>query len=158
MLMPGATDGNIEPGESPRPIVGEPAPSLVLPDLAGTATDLADFRGAATLVLFWSPACGFCQGMLHELKAWERKRPAWSPRLLVISTGSVEENRALGLASPVVLDSDGSVMRAFGASGTPMGVLVDASGRIASPLAVGAREVMALARVRYDESVRAGTG
>jgi len=157
-LMPGAVDGHIESAEPPPPNVGEPAPALVLPDLAGTATDLADFRGASTLVLFWSPACGFCQRMLHDLKTWERKRPAWSPRLLVVSTGSVEANRAMGLASPVVLDSDGSMMRAFGASGTPMAVLVDASGRIASPLAAGAQEVMALARARYNESVRTGTG
>jgi methylamine dehydrogenase accessory protein MauD len=157
-LMAGATDGNIEPAGPPRPVVGEPAPSLVLPDLAGTATDLADFRGASTLVLFWSPACGFCQRMLHDLKTWERKRPARSPSLLVVSTGSVEANRAMGFVSPVVLDSDGSMMRAFGASGTPMAVLVDAGGRIASPLATGAQEVMALARTRSNESVRTGTG
>lgn len=64
----------------------------------------------------------------------------------------------MGFTSPVVLDADGSAMRAFGASGTPMAVLVDASGRIASHLAVGAQEVMALARARSNESVRTGTG
>lgn len=57
----------------------------------------------------------------------------------------------MGLASTVLLDSDGATMRDFGASGTPMAVLVDASGRIASPLAAGAREVMALARTRWKE-------
>ena len=84
--------------------------------------------------------------MLPELKAWERKRPSQSPHLLVVSTGTVEANRAMGLISRVVLDPDGSTMRAFGASGTPMAILVDSEGRIASSLAAGAQQVMALAR------------
>jgi hypothetical protein len=58
----------------------------------------------------------------------------------------------------MVLDPEGSAMRAFGASGTPMAVLVDASGRIASPLAAGSREVLALARARHDEAARIGAG
>jgi hypothetical protein len=51
----------------------------------------------------------------------------------------------MGLKSPVVLDADFSVGRAFGASGTPSGLLVDAEGRIASELAIGAERVLALA-------------
>jgi len=35
--------------------------------------------------------------------------------------------------------------QAFGASGTPMAVLVDAEGRIASPVVAGAAAVLALA-------------
>lgn len=155
-LEPAVTDGHVEAAEPLAPVIGQPAPSLVLPDLDGATIDLADFRGAPTLVLFWSPSCGFCQGMLGELRTWERKRPPRSPQLLVVSTGSAEANRAMGLASPMVLDSEGLAMRAYGASGTPMAVLVDASGRIASPLAVGSREVMALARARHDEAARIG--
>jgi hypothetical protein len=40
----------------------------------------------------------------------------------------VEENRAMGFTSPVVLDTLGSAMRSFGATGTPMALLVDAEG------------------------------
>ena len=150
-LVPSGGNGRIDVPE-PRPLaIGQPAPPVVLPDLDGKTTNLADLQGAPTLVLFWSPVCGFCQRMLDELKAWERKRQARSPHLLVVSTGTAEANRAMGLASTVLLDSDGATMRDFGASGTPMAVLVDASGRIASPLAAGAREVMALARTRWKE-------
>lgn len=141
--------------EPASPGVGEPAPPLVLPDLHGRMTDLADLRGAPALVLFWSPSCGFCQQMLPELKSWERKRPPRSPRVLVVSSGTADANHAMGLDSAIVLDADGSAMRSFGANGTPMGVLVDASGRIASPLAVGARGVMALlARAPRNEPAR----
>lgn len=153
-LGPDGTDGHHPPPEPSALQIGEPAPALVLSDLEGNTTDLAQLRGTSTVVLFWSPACGFCQRMLPELKAWERARPVRSPRLLVVSTGTVEANRAMGLASPVVLDADGSAMRRFGASGTPMAVLVDSSGRIASPLAVGAPQVMALARARRNEPAR----
>jgi peroxiredoxin len=154
--MPSAGNGHLEPPPAPPAstvAIGQLAPPLALPDLDGKATDLADFQGSSTLVLFWRPSCGFCQQMLPELKKWERKHPAGSPQLLVVSTGTAEENRAMGLTSPVVLDSDGSAMRAFGASGTPMGVLVDADGRIASSVVVGAEEVMTLARTRQREPV-----
>ena len=49
----------------------------------------------------------------------------------------------MGLRSSVVLDQPGmSVGRQFGATGTPMGVLVDEEGRIASELAAGAPAVL----------------
>jgi hypothetical protein len=45
----------------------------------------------------------------------------------------------------VVLDQGFTAGRAFGATGTPSAVLIDAQGRIASPVAVGAAAVLALA-------------
>ena len=140
------------PPASPR--VGEPAPDFSLPDLAGQTVSLSDFRGDETLVLFWRPSCGFCQRMLPDLKAWEARSPTDAPRLLVVSTDSVADNQAMGLRSPVLLDQDGmSVGRLFGATGTPMAVLVDAEGKIASELAAGAPAVLALAG--QDSSARA---
>lgn len=68
------------------------------------------------------------------------------PGLLALSSGSVEERRADGFGSPVALDGSLAVAGLFGASGTPMAVLVDAEGRVASPLEAGADAVMALAR------------
>ena len=132
--------------------VGEPAPELRLPDLTGKLVDLADFRGSKTLVLFWNPGCGFCQQMLEDLKAWEAKPPEGVPKLLVVSTGIVEANRALGLLSPVLLDEGFTVGSTFGATGTPMAVLVDAEGKIASEVAAGAQAVLALAGSGTDST------
>lgn len=78
--------------------------------------------------------------------------PRGAPQLMVVSGGSIEENRALGLAAPIVLDQDFRVGRAYGATGTPMGVLVDGEGNIASTLAAGAQAVLALARAGRDRS------
>jgi thiol-disulfide isomerase/thioredoxin len=149
------------PAPSPPPAVpiGAPAPALTLPDLSGQPLDLAAFRGRPTLVLFWNPGCGFCQQMLPDLKAWEADPPPGAPQLLVVSTGTVEANRALGLRSPLVLDPGFSAGHAFGAAGTPSAVLVNAHGRIASPVAVGAVAVLVLAAGPDVPSGRApGTG
>jgi peroxiredoxin/uncharacterized membrane protein YphA (DoxX/SURF4 family) len=125
--------------------VGEEAPEVKLPDLEGNTVDLADFRGEETLVLFWNPGCGFCQQMLPELREWEDNPPEDAPKLLVVSAGTEEANRKQGLSSTVVLDQNFATGGAFGASGTPSAVLVDAQGKVASDIAVGAPAVMELA-------------
>jgi peroxiredoxin/uncharacterized membrane protein YphA (DoxX/SURF4 family) len=125
--------------------VGEDAPQVKLPDLEGNTVELADFRGQQTLVLFWNTGCGFCQQMLPDLKEWEAQAPEGAPRLVLVSAGSEEANREQGLSSTVVLDQNFAVGRAFGASGTPSAVLVDALGKVASDIAVGAPAVMELA-------------
>lgn len=153
-LVPSRANGRRHPSDGRASAIGQPAPALTLPDLDGKVVDLAGFQGTSTLVLFWSPACTFCQRMLPELKRWEQERPAESPRLLIVSTGTVEANRAMGLSSPVVLDAEGSAMHRFGANGTPMAVLVDADGKIASSVLAGAQNVMALAGAHEDVSAR----
>jgi peroxiredoxin/uncharacterized membrane protein YphA (DoxX/SURF4 family) len=133
--------------------VGEPAPEVNLPDLEGEIVELKDFSGGEDiLVLFWNPGCGFCQQMLPDLKEWEQNTPEGAPKLLFVSAGTEEANREMGLASLVVLDQQFSVGRAFGASGTPSAVLVDAEGNVASEVAVGAPAVLELAGARQAEA------
>jgi len=138
------------PTPAPRPVtlpLRAPAPPITLPGLDGKPVALSDFRGSQTLVLFWNPGCGFCQRMLPELKRWEAQPPKNAPKLLIVSSGSVEANRALGLRSPIGLEPSFISGRAFGADGTPSGILVEADGTIASALAVGAPGVLALAGI-----------
>lgn len=110
---------------------------------------------APTLLLFWNPGCGFCSRMLPELKAWELTPPTGAPRLVIISTGTVEQNRAMGLHAPVLLDHGFRVGSAFGASGTPSAVLLDADRRIASTVRTGAPAVLALVGVTPVTAVAA---
>jgi peroxiredoxin len=125
--------------------IGQTAPPLKLGDLSGTIVDLASFRGADTLVLFWNPSCGFCAKMLPDLKRWEETRSEVAPQLFVVSSGTVDANRAMGLRAPVVLDQTFASGQVFRVRGTPAAVLVDAEGRIASGVATGAPAVFALA-------------
>ncbi len=137
-----------QPSQAARAKGGSLAPDFSLPDLSGKAISLSDFRGKPTLLLFWRPSCGFCQRMLPDLKAWEANPPTGAPKLLVVSSGSIEENAAMGLRSPVVLDPDGlRVGGLFGANGTPNAVLIDAEGKLVSEVVRGAPATLALAGV-----------
>lgn len=126
--------------------IGQPAPDFNLPDLTGRQVKLADLRGSETMLLFWNTGCGFCKQMLDDLKAWERQRPPDKPKIVVFSSGSTEEIRALGLGSTVIPDPSFTYGPRFGANGTPMAVTLDAQGRVASSVAAGAPAVLALAK------------
>ncbi|MCC6792255.1 MAG: redoxin domain-containing protein [Thermomicrobiales bacterium] len=135
-------------GAAPRPAaasVGSAAPAVSLPDLDGKTVNLSDGSGTSRLLVFWNPGCGFCRRMADDLKAWAAKPPKNAPEVILISTGTPEANRELGVPMTTLLDEGFNTGRAFGASGTPSAVLVDANGKIASELAVGAPGVMALA-------------
>jgi hypothetical protein len=102
-------------------------------------------EGKKTLLLFGNPGRGFCQQMLPDFKEWEANRPVGAPKLLFVSAGTGEINREMGLASKVVLDQRFAVGRAFGASGMPSAVLLDAEGKVASGVAASAPAVLELA-------------
>jgi len=159
MAAPVQRNGNgaqAQPRPQASPTIGELAPDFSLPGLAGHLVHLSDFQGSTTLVLFWRPGCGFCQRMLADLKAWEANPPTGAPKLLIVSSESVADNQAMQLRSPVVLDQqDMSVGRLFGATGTPMAVLIDAEGKIASELAAGAPAVLAQLRLPQEKTATA---
>jgi thiol-disulfide isomerase/thioredoxin len=125
--------------------LGEPAPDLSFKSLSGKKISLSGLRDRETLLLFWNPQCGFCQKMLPDLKAWEAAASPDAPRLLVISNGSLSENRAMALRSTIVFDAHSQASRAFSANGTPMAVLLDRDGRVSSRVAAGAQAIFALA-------------
>jgi thiol-disulfide isomerase/thioredoxin len=140
---PIALDGDLDRAPAPAPVAaGDPAPALRLPDLDGTLVDLAESYGRPALLLFWNPGCGFCQRMLEELRAALAQPAPEAPRLVLIATGTVEANRAQAIPAPVLLDPSFSTGFAFGARGTPSAVLIDAAGRVAGPVVVGAQAVL----------------
>lgn len=132
-------------GESSRPKPLDPAPGFTLTDLNDERVALAQFKGRPTLVLFWNPLCVHCNRMLSDLKEWERRPLAERAQLLVVATGSADDNRAQGLQSTVLLDRQFTVGALYHVKGTPSAVLIDADGRLAGPLVVGSTAVLALA-------------
>lgn len=129
---------------------GDVAPAFQLPDLEGKQVSLADQKGQKTMLLFWNPGCGFCKRMVEDVKRFEAERPKDAPNLILVSTGTPEANREMGLSSTTLLDQGFNVGRQYGASGTPSAVLIDAKGKIASDVAVGAPAVLALAGVTQE--------
>jgi thiol-disulfide isomerase/thioredoxin len=125
--------------------VGTDAPAVVLPALDGSPVSFESFRGRETMLLFWNPACGFCRSLRDDVRALEERADETGLRLIVVSSGDREATRAEAFTSAVVLDPDNTAGPAFGAGGTPMAVLVDAEGRIASPVVAGGEAVLELA-------------
>ena len=124
--------------------LGSPAPELALVGLDGEPVALVD-PDRETLLVFWNPACGFCRSMHERLLTAERVADDRSPRLVIVSSGDEISTAAEGFISSVALDPEFSAGEAFHAGGTPMAVLLDRTGSIASPLAAGAEAVFALA-------------
>jgi hypothetical protein len=103
------------------------------------------FRGERVVVLFFER----CSRSSRPGRTIPSKEV---PKLLVVSTGREEANKDMGLHSTVVLDQNFSVGSAFGANGTPMAVLVDSEGRVASEVTVGALAVLALVGASQAEA------
>lgn len=134
--------------------VGDMAPSIALPDLAGRTRNLAEFQGKPALLLFWNPSCGFCRQMMEDLKKWEREQASDIPQLVIIASGSAEMNRAQDIRSPILLDQEFNLGRIYSARGTPSAVLIDATGRRQSEIAVGASAIFALARLGQTDAMQ----
>jgi len=136
--------------------VGSRAPDFALPDLDGRQRTLREFLGRPLLVIFFNTGCGFCRQMAPRLG----QVPTDGLRLLLVSRGDPEEHRRLaqehGWRCDVVLEPGWEVAGAYGATGTPMGYLLDAKGRIASHLAAGADAVLALPDTRPANPSRNG--
>jgi peroxiredoxin len=148
-LLDASAAGDDEPDApaAPRGVpVGGKAPKVQLPDLDGKEVNLDEIRNGRTALLFWSPSCGFCQRLVGDIKNWEKDRPEGAPQLVLISTGTPEANREHGLESTILLDQGFRTGEAFGASGTPSAILIDADGNVASGLSVGGPDVMNLLR------------
>jgi thiol-disulfide isomerase/thioredoxin/uncharacterized membrane protein YphA (DoxX/SURF4 family) len=124
--------------------IGSELPSLRLASLAGAETVLTDVVAESTVIVFWNPGCGFCRSMHEDVRLWEEHRPDGAPSLVVVSAGAVDDVRAEAFASTVLLDPEWTASAALGADGTPMAMLVDGDGRIASGLVTGAPAVLEL--------------
>src|SRR5262245_39910029 len=109
---------------------GEPAPDFRLPRIDGGELSLADLRGRGVLLVFSDPHCGPCAELAPGLEAIHQERV--DLRVLVISRGDVEENRAkaseLGLTFPIVLQQKWEVSLKYAMFATPSGCLIDAEG------------------------------
>lgn len=140
-----ASASQAPPGLEP----GSAAPDFELPDLSGKLVKSSDWRGRRVLLIFFDPRCGFCEQMavgLAALKADGGVLP------VLITTGDAEENRRFmeqhGIRCRVLVQQKDEILSAYQAGGTPMGYLLDEGGVIATPLTVGAEDLLALARVQ----------
>ncbi len=153
-LDPGASPSIAREPQSARPVlglpVGEVAPEFRLPDLEGEARTLADLRaeGKPVMLLFSDPSCGPCTALLPQISEWQDQY-ADQLSVVLVSAGTREENVKKSAAhgiGQVLVQERSDVAEAYQYAGTPSAVLISSSGRIASPLAVGADAINSLVR------------
>jgi peroxiredoxin len=131
---------------------GSPAPDFELPDRSGKRVSLSRWRGRRLLLIFFNPRCGFCEQMAAGLAALKADGSDGRPIPVLVTTGDPEVNRRFidqhGIRCPVLVQQKDEVASRYLAGGTPMGYLLDEDGTIATPLTVGAADLLALAAVQ----------
>lgn len=125
---------------------GTPAPPLRLKDIEGRSHDIATLKGKVVLVNFWATWCPPCRREMPSMDRLARKLTGEDFVVLAVDVGEDADTVEAflsqldgGHAFPILLDTHGRTMRAWGTGGLPTTYLVDRQGRIAYT-AVGGRE------------------
>lgn len=134
------------PGMSqpPSPLIGKPAPSFTLTDLAGKRQSLASLKGKVVLLDFWATWCGPCR---MEMPNIVKLHHELAPKGLAVVAVNVGESatqvrpflKKNGYDLPVWLDASREVATKYGATGIPLLVVIDRKGVVSSHL-IGVRE------------------
>jgi thiol-disulfide isomerase/thioredoxin len=111
-------------------------PEVAFADAAGARHTLAAFKGRYVLLNLWATWCAPC---VKELPALQRLQAALPTAKLTVITVNVGRGNASDTeaflkahdagALPVYMDTNIALIRAFGAAGLPLSVLIDSQGR-----------------------------
>src|SRR5438105_15960835 len=115
------------------PLVGSPAPEIVLKDLQGRDVKLSDLRGKVVLVNFWATWCKPCKEEMPAMQAsYDKLRDQGFVVLAVNELEDVdkviEHIRTHGHTFLVVMDHDNRVANRYGVVGLPASFLIDRQG------------------------------
>lgn len=139
----------------------ESAPDFRLPDLAGQAVQLSQFRGKTVVIDFWATWCPPCVFQVPELnKFWEANREAGDVAVLGVAVDAEGASvvapwvKEQGVQYQILIGSE-ELAREFGALGFPTLVIVKPDGTIDS-LHVGLIEVAELERILADHRMAGG--
>jgi peroxiredoxin len=137
-----------------------PSPRFRLPDIAGHDVALEDFEGRRLLLVHWDPSCTFCGQIAPDLAGLQRDLRNHRTDIVLMSHGDAEPNRRLAdehaLDCSILLHPPGVASPLFDGLGTPVAYLLDEKGRVAKGLALGAEEVVELAREAAGRPKRLG--
>lgn len=115
------------------PLVGGPAPEIMLQDLQGQEVKLSDLRGKVVLLNFWATWCKPCKEEMPAMQAsYDNLR---GQGLVVLAVNELEDTekviehvRKHGHTFPVVMDHDNHVANRYGVLGLPASFIVDRQG------------------------------
>ena len=106
-----------------------------LSDLQGKTVRLSDFRGQVVLVNTWATWCPPCRSEMPGINAYYQSHRSAGFIVLAINAGETTQQAAdfaqeLGLAFPVLMDPDESLVDKLQIDSFPTSVLLDRQGKI----------------------------
>ena len=141
---PSASGEPSAPAASPGALfhVGEPAPTLSVPEVGGGTIDLARLRGRPVWVNFWGTYCPACVDEFPLMNGYAARYEAAGLVILAIDVREDEETAAafatrLGALFPIGLDPQGAAAGAWDATVPPVHYWIDAEGIIRAGAAGG---------------------
>jgi thiol-disulfide isomerase/thioredoxin len=115
--------------------LNKPAPDVSLPEPGGANLTLSSLRGKPVFLEFWSSWCGPCVAAMPQLIDLHRQAIPVGIKWFSIDVDEVPESATKLLADkhadwPNYHDGDGTISKAFARVGVPLGVLIDADGKV----------------------------
>jgi thiol-disulfide isomerase/thioredoxin len=112
----------------------EPAPRLVIHDLAGKVTSMDDLKGKVVLVNFWATWCPPCRAEIPALIQLQKEH---SERLQIIGISEDEDLdevqayvKKMGINYPVVMATPELIAAYGGVAALPTTFVIDTEGRV----------------------------
>lgn len=114
---------------------GGATPPLMLKDLNGKTHDLKQYRGKVVLINFWATWCPPCRAEMPSMQRLKTKMAGKPFVILAVDMGETEAEvkayiRQIKTDFTVLLDKDGSALKAWKVFAFPTSYVVDAQGRI----------------------------
>ena len=115
------------------PLIGSPAPEIVLKDLQGRAVKLSYLRGKVVLVNFWATWCKPCKEEMPAMQAsYDKLR---DKGFVVLAVNELEDTARVAEhirthchTFEVVMDHNNQVANMYGVVGLPASFLIDPQG------------------------------
>lgn len=133
------------PGQTLTPLAKPfAAPAFTLRGEDGKTYRLADYRGKVVVLNFWATWCPPCRYEMPSMERAHKKVQNEGIALLAINVGETEDQifeftGRYPVTFPLLLDSDGAVIRRYAVVGLPTTFVIDPRGRV-THRAVGGRE------------------
>lgn len=114
-------------------VIGKPAPSWTLPDLAGKNHSLKDYRGKVVILDFWYRGCPWCMRAMPKLNDLAREYGDKTLAVIGMNTDAELSDAQfvvdkLGLTYPSL--RSGELYKKYGVGGFPTLFVLDARGRV----------------------------
>jgi thiol-disulfide isomerase/thioredoxin len=112
-----------------------PAAGLTLPALAGGSLDLEQLRGKVVLVNYWATWCPPCRKEMPSMNRLAQRLADKPFVILGVNAGDTPEDiraflKRVPVAFPIVLDQEGTTLKAWQVFAFPTSYVVDKQGRV----------------------------